>query len=68
MVSTVSGSLVRVAGPGAEFWELLATPTDFETIVSVLSARYGAPVEQVRHDLRELADSMISAGYVDPDD
>jgi hypothetical protein len=45
------GTVVEVAGPGADVWRLLGTTATLEELVAELAARYGAPVEVIRADV-----------------
>lgn len=65
VVAAPAGELSVVTGPGAEVWELLAEPIEFDEAVRVLGERFGVEVEVVRRDLESFVESMIAKGYVD---
>jgi hypothetical protein len=61
------GARLCIEGPGSEVWELLGQSTSLEAISAELAARYGAPVEEVRHDVGDLLGRLVDDGYVDAD-
>ncbi|KAB7743344.1 PqqD family peptide modification chaperone [Nostocoides sp. F2B08] len=57
-----------VHGAAADIWELIEGGVDKTSIVTTLTARYGAPAEVVRTDVEELIDLLTDQGYLEATD
>jgi len=49
---------------GCRFWQLVEEHGDFESVVNIMAEEYEVSREQLRKDLLELKESLLSAGLL----
>ena len=67
-LALIDGRSIEVYGPGADLWQLLATPTSTSELLHALAERYAVDVAAITDDVLKLLQQLERSNHVRRDD
>lgn len=67
MMSTEKGSYVGLSAVGVRIWELIETPTDFDTVCATLQGEFEVSAETCRAEVEAFLKDLVQQGAVELD-